>query len=121
MKDKQKEIMKLMAEKGFNSFDDLSERLNNFPEPSSAKDIEDKLAKLINPQPLFTLTAEEVEIVDGSLEFYIRYLKSCEDYCKEIQDAKTKIYTDMIKTTEHLLTRIKQWQDENNKTLDSER
>ena len=64
----------------------------------------------------FELTAEEVVIVDGSLEYYLRYLKSCEDYCKDIHDAKTKIYTDRIKKTDNLLTRIKQWQDENNRT-----
>lgn len=94
-----------MAEKGVN-FDDLSERLNNFPEPSSAKDIEDKLAKLINPQPQFTLTAEEVDVIQRALGLLSN------DMCVQVSyNPYAKEYYDKAN---NLLTRIEQWQDEQN-------
>lgn len=96
MNNRNKQIRKLLAEKGFDSFDDLSERLNNFPETRSAKDIEDELAKLklqlINPQPLFTLTAEEVEIVERNL---------------------INVFTFDEEELNKIRTRIEQWKDEN--------
>lgn len=46
MNNRDKEIRKLLAKKGFDSFDDLSERLNNFPETRSAKEIEEELENL---------------------------------------------------------------------------
>lgn len=93
MQNRDKEIRRLMAEKGVN-FDDLSERLNNFPEPSSAKDIEDKLAKLINPQPQFTLMAEEVKYLKDELEF------------KKLVKAEP-----LLDLEQNLLNRIKQWNE----------
>ena len=93
MNNRDKEIRKLMTEKGFESFDDLSERLNNFPETRSAKDIEDKLAELkmqlIKPQPLFTLTAEEVEYLKNDLEF--KKLVKAKPLCDIEQQLLTKI------------------------------
>ena len=65
-------------------------------------------------KPQFTLTPEELELIDDSLEFYLRYLESCEDYSKEIDDAKTKAYTDRIKKVNNILNQINQYQNEHN-------
>lgn len=61
------------------------------------KEDEDKIKnalhkKLNNPQPLFTLTADEVEIVERNLVYFFKSDKE---------------------EVDKILTRIKQWQDEN--------
>lgn len=65
-----------------------------------------------DPQPLFPLTAEEVEIAEKGLQCYYRDLTSLIDYAETIgeDDQPDK---DRLLVTDNLLTRIKQWQSEN--------
>lgn len=76
------------------------------------KEDEDKIKnalhkKLNNPRPLFTLTAEEVEIVKGALEI-------AEEMTASILQAIRGENAPIPKNARsELLTRIKQWQDEN--------
>lgn len=106
MENRDKEIRKLMAEKGFDSFDDLSERLNQFPKTDSYEDVVDKLAELkmqlINPQPLFTLTAEEVTIV----EHFLTYDKMLLETYESSQENDI-----MIGDLNHILNKIKDYRN----------
>ena len=121
MNNRDKEIRKLMAEKGFNSFDDLPERLNQFPTTDSYEDVVAELAELkmqlINPQPLFTLTAEEVETARKLIN------KGMDKLGHEIKQNRIKPSGNswinnfdkkepLFREGKNLLTRIKQWQDE---------
>lgn len=118
MEKRDKEIKKLMAEKGFDSFDDLSERLNQFPTTDSYEDVVAELAELkmqlINPESLFTLTAEEVEIAE---KLFI-VAKQCgsvisKDDINEGNAEDVLMGLSIVSNADNLLDRIKKWKDEN--------
>lgn len=67
-----------------------------------------------DPHPLFTLTAEEVERVEDSLNYSLRDLYRHLAVCEEVGDPRAKAYEEEIAIHENLLNRIKQWQYENN-------
>ena len=70
--------------------------------------MENERPQYYSTKPLFTLTAEEVEIVESILFGYYQSLI--------IQSRISSYENMMVEKTDNLLTRIKQWQDENNRT-----
>lgn len=64
-----------------------------------------------NPQPLFTLTAEEVEmleqIIGAALHTYRKTYIAFKNTC-QVND-----WQNAINECNNLLTRVKEWQDEN--------
>lgn len=116
MNKRDKEIRKLMTEKGFDSFDDLSDRLNQFPTTGSYEDVMSELAELKmqlthqSSKPLFTLTAKEVEELKEPIQYFNDRLN---DGWLKIDGGQYLPPYSWNKAINNLLTKINQCQDEN--------
>ena len=119
-----KEIIRQLTEKGIN-LDNISEQIDNISTPQvSEKDIKDKLAmlaQLTTPQPTFTLTPEEVKIVRklihkgmDKLGHEIKFNRTNPHFFKNAYINNLFKKEPLFKGGEKILTRIKQWQNENN-------